>query len=336
MPLQLKHDGSPVDLDTAHCELGTLTQSFLGPWTLTLRRAIAFDEPSDWQNEDSIELVRDGTTVFKGTIKSSERLASADAEHIVYACVGLREAADAVTVQRTVGGTATARVVYNCPGEEQLEEYGYVALEGTATSVGEIIADVLDAMAAELSGVLGDGTPGSGYVQAELDALATVPGKIVLNGLSVDEAIRTALRHAPDFGYYIDPEAHQARFVDFRELTPKDVPGVGDAVLHHRLDFSTAGCYSACTVQGTYELVDLFETLTPAWDTGLEADWTPDKGAKYPDTYGYVWRRFATSEPASVGGALMPQRFVGTGDVVCLVTIQETLTSGTHGVAESW
>jgi hypothetical protein len=319
MSLVLKHNATAVDLAAAHCELGSLVRSFLGPWTLTLRRSIAFDEPTDWQNEDAIVLERDGTVVFEGTIKSSERVASAEGEEIVYACVGLRQAADAVTFQRTIGGTATARVVYNCPTEEQAEEFGYVANAGEMWTVGEILADILDAMAAELAGVIGTGAQGSGYVEAELDALAPVPGKVVLNGRSVDEAIAAVLAHAPDFGYCIDPAAHQARFYDFRELTPKEVPGVGDAVLRQQLEFSTAKCFSACTVQGTYEQVDVFEQLTPAWDSELEDTWTSDLAKDYPDSYGLVWRLFATSEPAAEGGAVMPQRFVGGGDIAVVV-----------------
>ena len=333
MPLTLKHNDSVVDLDAAACELGTLTQSFLGPWTLTLRRAIAFDAATDWECEDTIELLRDGTAVFRGTIKSAERIASPEAEHVVYTCVGLREAAAGVPFQRTVGGTATARVVYNCPAEETIEESGYVAIDGTASTAGEILEDILDAAAAALEDIIGDGTPGSGYESSETAALAMVPMKVVLNGLSVEEAIAAVLRHAPDFGWYIDPASRTARFIDFRTLTAKDVPGVGEAVLRHELDFSTAGCYSACTVQGTYELVDVSETLTPAWDSELEADWTSEKCAKFPDTYGLVWRAFATSEPASVGGALMPQRCAGNGDMLVLVTVEQTLTSKTCTVA---
>ena len=319
MSLVLTHNGAPVDLDGAHCELGSLARSFLGPWSLTLRRAIAFDEPTDWQNEDSIALARRGVTLFEGRIKSSERSASADGEHVAYTCMGLREAADGVTFQHTIGGSATARVVYNCPPEEAIEETGYVANSGEMWTVGAIVADILDTLAAELSGIVGDGTPGSGYLQAEIDALATVPGKIVLNARSVDEALLAVLRHAPDFGHSIDPATHQARFADFRTLTAKNVAGVGDAVLCHQLDFATASCYSACTVQGTFELVDILEELTPAWDTDLEADWSLKKAFDYPDTYGTVWRLFETSEPASVGGALMPQRFVGGGDILCVV-----------------
>jgi len=321
MSLVLKHNGAAVDLAAARCELGSLTRSFLGPWTLTLRRAIAFDEPTDWQNEDAIALERDGTAVFEGRIKSSERIASPDGEHIAYTCVGLREAADGIIFQHTVGGSDTARVVYNCPVEEELEEYGYAVNPGEMWTVGAIIADILDATAAELAGIIGDGSPGSGYVAAELEALAAVPGKVVLNALSVDEALLAVLHHAPDFGYVIDPASHQARFFDFRTLAPTDVPGVGEAVLSQQLDFSTAGCYSACTVQGTYELIDVFEELSPAWDTELEATWTPGLASEEPDTYGTVWRLWETSEPASAGGAVMPQRFVGNGDIMAIISL---------------
>ncbi|NQT52701.1 hypothetical protein HQ576_11645, partial [bacterium] len=332
MSLVLTHNGAEVDLGAAHCELGSLTQSFLAPWSLTLRRAIAFDEPTDWQNEDAIELERDGTPVFVGTIKSSERIASADAEHIAYTCVGLRGLADGIPFQRLVGGTATARVVYNCPIEEEVEEAGYVAIAGTRATVGQILADILDTLAPALAGVIGDGTPGSGYVAAELDALAIVPPKTVLNGTSADAAIRTVLRHAPDFGYAIDPATRHARFVDFRTLEARSVAGVGDRVLSHELDFATAGCYSACTVQGTYELVDMCEPLEPAWDPAFEADWTGDKAGKFPDTYGQVWRLYESPTVGGLGCALMPQRFVGNGDIVAIVTIEEALTTSTFAV----
>ncbi|MFP4058710.1 MAG: hypothetical protein ACLF0G_17725 [Candidatus Brocadiia bacterium] len=324
MSLTLKHNGSPVDLAGARCELGSLVRSFVAPATLSLRRAIAFDEPTDWQNEDAVELEVDGTCLFAGRIKSSQRLASPHGEHILYTCAGLRDEADGVPFQRSVGGTTTARVVYNCPPEEALEEHGYVALGGTRATVGEMVADILDSSAAALAGILGDGSPGSAYLADELEALATVPGKVVLNGSSVDEALRAVLAHAPDFGFYADPQEHRLRFVDFRTLEPRDVAGVGGDVVRQELDFSTAGCYSACTVQGTYELVDVLETLTPAWDRDLEADWTSDKAAKYPDTYGTVWRLFEAAAPAA-GGAVMPHRFVGSGDIIAIVTIDQVV-----------
>ena len=51
MSLVLTHNGAEVDLAAAHCELGSLTMSFPAPASLSLRRAIAFDEPTDWQND---------------------------------------------------------------------------------------------------------------------------------------------------------------------------------------------------------------------------------------------------------------------------------------------
>ena len=319
MALSLTHNGSEVDLAASHCELGSLVRSFAAPATLTLRRAIAFDEPTDWQNEDAVALLLDGTTLFEGRIKSSERVASADGEHILYTCAGPRDQADGIPFQRAIGGTVTARVVYNCPPEEDLPEAGYVANPGVTSTVGEILADILDTMAAALAGLIGDGTPGSGYVQADLDALAAVPPKVVLGGESVDEAIRTVLRHAPDFGYTVDPSSHKARFVDFRTLAPIEIAGVGGQVIRHGLDFSTAGCYSACTVQGSYELIDVFEQLTPAWSAAYETGWTSELAAKYPDTYGKVWRLFTTTAAVLQGGVVMPQRFIGEGDIIVLI-----------------
>ena len=314
MSLTLLHNGSAVDLAAAHCELGSLVRSFAGPDSLVLRRAIAFDEPSDWQNEDALALLLDGAVVFDGRIKASERLCSREREQIAYTCLGPRAQADAVPFRRVVAGAPAARVVYNCPIEEEFHEAGCVALPGRAATVGEIAADILDAMAAELAGVIGDGSPGSGYVQAELDALAAVPPMFIFPGLSVDAALRSLLAYAPDFGYWVDPASHKARFFDLHALEAKSLPGVAGAVLRQQLVLSTDRCYSACTVLGGPELVDIFEELTPAWDTALEADWTSDKADKFPDTYGLVWRLFATAEPAQEGGVVAPDRFVGTGD----------------------
>ncbi|HUT35044.1 MAG TPA: hypothetical protein VNE39_16255, partial [Planctomycetota bacterium] len=319
----LRHNGSAVDLAAAHCELGSLVRSFAGPDSLTLRCAIAFDEPTPWQDEDTVQLLLDGAVLFEGRIKASDRIASAEREHVAYTCLGPRAQADAVLFQRSIGGTLTHRVVYNCPVEEADLEAGSIALPGTTATVGQIVADILDSMAPELAGTIGDGSPGSGYAPAELDALAVVPPKLVLCAESVDGALRSVLRYAPDFGYWIDPATHQARFLDLHALEAKDLPGVGGAVIRQELRFSTDRCYSACTVFGDLELVDIAEDLTPAWDPQLEADWTSEKAALFPDTYGRVWRLFATGEPAQAGGIVLPERFVGSGEPLVTVTYAE-------------
>ncbi|HRT97434.1 MAG TPA: hypothetical protein P5532_23710 [Planctomycetota bacterium] len=328
MSLTLLHNGAPVDLAAARAELGALVRSFVRPDSLTVRRAIAFDEPTDWQAEDSMALLLDGTPVFAGRIQATERVASPEGEWVAYTCLGLRAQADAVPFRRVIGGAPTARVVYNCPREEAPGEAGFLALPGTEATVGQIVADILDAMAPELAGVLGDGSPGSAYVQADLDALAVVPPKLVLCGESVDAALRSALRYAPDFGFTVDPATRRARFVDLRALEPHDVPGLGAAVLRHHLAFSTDRCYSACVVEADFERVDILEELAPAWDPSLEADWTPEKAAQLPDTYGAVWRLFDTAEPAQAGGVLAPERCVGDGDI--LVTLAYPGPDQTH------
>ncbi len=313
MALTLLHNGSPVDLAALHCELGSLVRSFAGPDSLALRRAVAFDEPTPWQNEDRIQLSLDGATLFDGRIKTAERVASPDREEIAYTCLGPRAQADEVPFERVIGGSPSPRVVYNCPFEQAAYETGCIALPGTAATIGEIVADILDAMAPELAGIIGDGSPGSGYVQADLEALALVPPMVAFTGQSVDAAIASLLDLAPDFGYWVDPATHRARFADFHALADKELPGVGGAVLRQQLRFSTDRCYSACTVVGGPEQVDIEEVLTPAWDPGLEADWTSEKAALLPDTYGRVWRLFATAEPAQEGGTVLPERFAGTG-----------------------
>jgi len=151
MPLTLLHNGSHVSLAATRCELGSLVRSFAGPDSLTLRRAVAFDEPTPWQNEDHIELLLDGATLFDGRIKATERVASPDGEEIAYTCLGPRAQADEVPFERLIGATPSARVVYNCPFHEAAAEAGCIALPGAHASVGDIVADILDSMAPDLN-----------------------------------------------------------------------------------------------------------------------------------------------------------------------------------------
>ncbi|MBM4042834.1 MAG: hypothetical protein FJ290_30465 [Planctomycetes bacterium] len=174
-------------------------------------------------------------------------------------------------------------------------------------------------MASYLAGIIGDGAPGSGYLQANLDALALVPPMIAFSGQSVDAAIASLLELVPDFAYWVDPMTHRARFFDLHALTPKNLPGIGGAVLRQQLRFSTNRCFTACTVFGRPETVDIEEELTPAWDPALEADWTSEKADALPDTYGRVWRLFATAEPGQVGGTVLPERFAGSGRLLIAI-----------------
>lgn len=337
MSLTLIHNGTPVDLVAARCELGSLVRSFAQPDTLTLRRAVAFDEPGAWQPEDAIGLALDGAVVFDGRIKAAERLASAEREWILYTCRGPAAQADAVPLAREIAGAVTPRLVYNCPPDEELAEAGHVPLPGSHHTLGDIIADLLDSMAGPLAGIIGSGTPGSGYLAAELDALALVPPKVVLCGESVDSALRRLVALAPGFAFWIDPASHVARFFNLRALEHKAVPAVAEAVLRHELRFSTDGAYSACTVVGGHEVVEVVETLAPAWDRGLEADWTSHKAQDEPETYGEVWRRFAAPSPAAEGGEL-DDGLLGGGAPMALLTIAEaeghTRGACTRAVAE--
>jgi len=324
MATELYHDGTLVDCgaDGTLCELGTLRRRFASPFTLDLFQALRFDEPPPWHNNDSIRLDVDGTTRFQGKITAHERAASATAEGIRYQCVGLRDQARDVTFRKTLAGAVTSRIVYNCPPDEAEEEALHLAAPGTDTTVGEIVADILDSMAAELSGIVGDGSPGSGYAQAQLDALSAMPGKVVLDGLGVDEAIDAVMRHAPNFAWFIDPATTKAVFVDLSALTAKDLAGVNGAVIRHSLNTTTAGCYTACTVEGARERVDLLDQgLTPDWDPAYEADWSLAKACQFPDTYGRTFRKWRCEAAIAAGGTVVSRRAVGTGEIVCLFTV---------------
>jgi len=316
MSLILKHNGTAVDLAAEKIEPVSLARSFAGPATLTLRCATAFDDPDHWLGDDAITLEADGATVFDGWVKRIERQAGPDGEWVLYTCLGPRAVAD--TLPLRVGGSA--RVVYNCPLEERPDEEAFVALGGSRATLGQIAAHILDSMAPDLAPAIGDGSPGSGYVQADLDALAVVPPKLVFCGESVDEALRRLLRYAPDFALFVDPATHKARFLDLRSATARDIPGLGADVLRHRLSFSTQGCFTAAVVEADAERVDVAETLTPAWNTALEADWTSEKAAQQPDTYGAVWRLFAAAEPAQQGGAIADERCIGSGDILATIS----------------
>jgi len=321
MATTLYHNDVAFDptADGTWCELGTLRRSFASPFTFDLFRGLPFDAPDGWQNNDAIRLDVDGTTRFAGRITAHERAASASSEGIRYQCVGLRDQARDVAFRKTIVGAATSRLVYNCPPDEAEEEALHLAAEGTTSTVGDIVADILDTMAAELSGIVGDGTPGSGYTAAQLAALDAIPGKVVLDGLAVDEAIDDVLRHMPNVAWYVDPASRKAVFVDLAALAAKDVPGVNGSVIRQCLNTTTAGCYTACTVEGARQLVDIYDqALAPDWDGSLEETWDLLKAMQYPDTYGRVFRKWKCTAAIANGGRVRSKRAVGTGEIVCV------------------
>ncbi len=317
MAVELYHDGTAVD--GSLWELGTLRRGLGRPFTLDVFYALPFDQPPPWDNNDEVRLDVDGTTVFRGRVGSVERQASGTSEGIRYYCSGLREQARGVVFRKAIRGALTSRVVYNCPREELEFEAPHAASVGSTSSVGEIIADILDTMAPELAGIIGNGQPGSGYDAAQLQAVTVVPPKVVLDGLSVPEAIDAVLRHAPSFAWFIDPATARAVFVDLSALSDKDIPGVASSVIAHSLTWSIAECYTACTVEGARERVDVYDgSLEPDWDPAYEADWTVLKALQFPDTYGAVFRKWRCPAAVSAGAIVWPRRVVGNGEIVCL------------------
>jgi len=317
MAVQLYHDGTPVD--GSLCEPGTLRRGFGRPFTFDVFYALPFDQPPPWENNDEVRLEVDGATVFRGRVTSVERQASASDEGIRFYCSGLREQARGVVFRKVVRGALTSRLVYNCPREEQELEAPHVVSEDNHLTVGDIIADILDTMAPELANIIGHGQPGSGYDPDQIAALAVVPPKVVFDGLSVVEAIDAVLRHAPNFAWFIDPGTTRAVFVDLSALSDKDIPGLNASVISHALTWSIAECYTACTVEGARERVDIYDgSLQPDWNPAYEADWSLMKALQFPDTYGAVFRKWRCPAAVADGGTLWPRRAVGNGEIVCL------------------
>ena len=301
MSLTLKRNGVVQNPSITGHGLVRLSQSFLKPFELAVRRAIPFDDTQVWQNEEAFSLAGDGLTLFDGLLKSNRRDAATDRDDTSYVMLGLE-----AKVDRIIFTKGSARVVYNAASDDAVTGDYTAALAGL--SVGEIIADVLDTMCWNLGGILGDGTVGSGYVPEELALLTMIPPKTVFSGRSVGQCIRQLMRYVPQYGAWLDPAARKLRVVSLDSLEDKTVTVGSDDVIQAHLEFSTEGCFTACSVEGAGELVDEEKQLLPAWDSQLETSWTIQKAFEQPETYGRVWRRFAC-----LATNLAQSRVVGSG-----------------------
>ena len=308
MSLTLKRNGIVQHPSVTGHSLGRLTQSFLKSFQLTVRRAIPFDDTLVWENEQPFSLEdTDEGTLFDGLLKSNRRQASVERDDTSYLMMGLEAKAERITFVKD----GSARVVYNALPEEAATGDYNPARSGL--SIGAILVDVLDTMCVELSGILGDGTPGSPYLPDDTGLLTLVPPKIIFSGCSVAECIRILARFQPQYGFYLDPGLHKIRIIDLANLEDKTITVGSDAVIEANLDFSTGGCFTACRVEGAGELVDKEVELESAWDTQLEPSWTIQKAYEQPETYGRVWRRFACPD-----ANLAPYRVVGDGPRILL------------------
>jgi len=309
MGVLLKREGVVQEPESTGHVVQRLTRSFLKPFELRVRRAIGFDDVSVWQNEESFSLEDEAEGVlFDGVVKSNRRDGSVRRDETSYVMTGLEGRAERVVFEKD----GSARVVYNARPEEAAT--GDYEASRAGMSVGEILADVLDTMRVELAGVLGDGSPGSGYDADELGMLSMVPPKVTFDGCSVPECVRLLMRFHPRYGVLMDPAAGRLRVVDLGALEEHVVTVGSDAVVEAHLDFSTRGCFSACKVEGAGELVDKEVELEPDWDTELEATWTMQQAYEEPETYGRVWRRFVCPDHN-----LAPYRAVGDSPRILVV-----------------
>ena len=281
-------------------EIQELRQSIHEPWSLRMSRSVAYDSNTPgWEEDQTVKLEGPTGILFQGKIVSTNRmLAGTNQERIGYECQDNRFASRYVAVDhKSVDG---GRVVWNAPkGDVDAD------CVGTEKTVGEIIAEILNENRVALSGIIGDGTVGAGYGPIAgpggLNELNEVPGKVVFAGTGVEEAITSLVQMQPRYGWYVatgttsPPCPHELKLVDTKDETVKCVLSLGvDYLTNQDLNIGVEEVWTAAKVFGNNESTDVLTEIGALWDAALEADWTEEKAAQYPDTYGRVWRRFGS------------------------------------------
>ncbi len=271
---QLKINDEVVDLAQASISLERLTVSWANSREFILRQHKQHHQ-ADYDQEDKMELLVDGTCVFLGKVKVRHLQGTVEEEFVEYRARGLREMSQEVAVVDTV--TGLPKVVFNALPEDD-ENYNQ---ELAGKTVGEIVQWLFDTFNAELmaAGVIAQGS--SGYVADELEALSMVPPTVTFLELNFDDALTLLMQFAPDFSYLAYPDTktyHWRRLSGLAEKT-LTINLASDAVTANILRPSTRGRYTAYRIVGTPSLNPATAYLSNSelekyWDENLEADWT--------------------------------------------------------------
>ncbi len=285
-------------LSAQRLSLESLRASWSAPRTLNFIEHAAHTD-AGFEVEDRVTLSVDGTVRFRGRIKRIDLAGVPNDEHVVYACLGLRELAKDVTVRDPSHGFP--RVVFNGPEDDD----DYDASRAGKT-VGEVIAWLFGQHAAELraAGVIA-AEPATGTVQSELDALDVVPPKIVFDSEDFDAALVKLIAFQNGYRFVADPDTQTFRFRELANLPAQTVTyNSPDKPLSSVLRPSTEGRATAIKIVGPHRPIT--ETLTLSggglaklWDTGLEGTWTWPKcfDPANDATYARVFRRFQIVDP---------------------------------------
>ncbi len=139
---QLKINGEVKDFQTYAIALDFLEVSWESPRRLVFSQKKQHHQ-ADFDEEDKVELLLDGTTRFLGRIKDSDLVGEPGAESVRYTAFGLRESAKSVNVVALDG---MPRMVFNA---EIIDEEDYDE-EFVDRKVGEIVKWLFDTFAGGL------------------------------------------------------------------------------------------------------------------------------------------------------------------------------------------
>jgi len=272
-------DDQVQDLAQQRIVLDRLAVSWRSGRQLVFHQAVRHDG-ADYEPEQSVVFEVDGAVVFRGAITSVSHVGQPGSERVEYVADGLRAISRRVTACTADG---VPKLVWNAEPDD--DDYD---ANRTNTTVGEMIKELIDdhASALQARGVI----EGTGYVQADLDALDAVPSRVILRERDFDRAIREVLAHQPDRVFQIHPVERRYRFHRASTLSTATVTiGGDDKVLANLLtpDLSTRA--TAVKIVGDEQVTPAVVTvsdggLSPEWDSQKESDWTIGKALAPADT----------------------------------------------------
>ncbi|MEO6808852.1 MAG: hypothetical protein ABI353_07045, partial [Isosphaeraceae bacterium] len=281
----LKLNGAVVDPVAANLEFHTLSLTLDGDDSFEFSQNLDTPEPA-YVNGTAVELTVSGRSNpdFLGSVEqASEAIHTASGWTIAYRCLGGKWLLNRIvcTDPASLSGPPT----YNRETIDPL----YLPDEAGLT-VGKMLKKVLDGHADDLidAGI-------SGYVQADLDALTITPPSPVMFSGKLGNAIDQVLSqyqgtHACRVAWNATTSDWRIRIVDTLALPittlafddPDDTTPLDPESLQYTRD--TSDVYTRVVIRGRANIAvaylsTLDGTLTPAWNSDDQADWTWDSWA---------------------------------------------------------
>ena len=238
-----------------------------------------------------------GTVRFTGRIAEKNAVGSPGAEAVEYTAVGWRALAQNVQVSRSATDTYPERL-YNAANDDIDKAY---RAAGPSVTVGAILQDLFDTFLTSLRSEGACHPSATPYVSGELALLTFVPGKIVLSGMTFDQAVVAVLaEQGPAWSCWIDSTGVWHFFDRTTQSATTVAMGAGGAITSNQLRRHVRGRHTAVKVVGkrgrgqevwpkvvgfgTDEFGVAITGLTKSWNTALESTWTLRKGEGIRDS----------------------------------------------------